>query len=191
MKLKDYTYKGRIIVKNKTDFISIRIPMNRNLLYLTMLVLATIVWSISLFFLIDLFLHLNQFLFKAITFLAFVAWVAIGLAGVSVFIWIFFGRERIIVNNTYFITEKPLIFFYRNNIYPINDITNIRIDKEMYKINRNGEWIESFRNVIKFDTPKKIVVFARNISTADAEFILFQLAKCNYLKSEQFAVIQK
>jgi hypothetical protein len=87
------------------------------------------------------------------------------------------------------VTEKPLIFFYRRNIYPIQDISKLRIDQEVYKVNRNGNWLERKRTVLKFETPNKQVVFARNISESDAEFILLTLAKCGYLQQEQFAVI--
>ncbi|HNM66461.1 MAG TPA: hypothetical protein PKN16_03120, partial [Chitinophagales bacterium] len=68
-------------------------------------------------------------------------------------------------------------------------VSKIRIDKETFKINRNGTWVENQRTVLKFDTPKKHVVFARNIAVSDAEYILLLLAKCKYLKAEQFAIV--
>lgn len=189
MNLKDYTYKGRVSITNTKNSMRVRIPMNRNLVYISILILTTFFWCLGLFMLIDLFLKLHNFYYKLFLFFGFLVWNGIGLAGVSFFMWIFFGRERIVVNKDYFITEKPLIFFFRRNIYNINDVSKIRIDKETFKINRNGTWVENQRTVLKFDTPKKHVVFARNIAVSDAEYILLLLAKCKYLKAEQFAIV--
>ncbi|HPN18259.1 MAG TPA: hypothetical protein PK546_01895, partial [Chitinophagales bacterium] len=106
-------------------------------------------------------------------------------------VWLFFGRERILINHEYLITDKPLVFFYRRNFYDVAGISNIRTDIEVYKANRNGSWVDETRTVIKFDTVNKLVTFARGISKEEAEFILLQLAKSSYLKKEQFAVEQK
>jgi len=163
--------------------------MNRNLMYIFILILATIIWCFGLFLITGFFLELHTFIYKLILFFGFLIWNGIGLAGVSFFMWIFFGRERIIIGKEYLVTEKPLIFFYRRNIYPTKTISNIKIDKEAFKINRNGDWLERNRIVLKFDTPNKQVVFARNISDTDAEFVLMNLAKCSYLNKEQFAIV--
>lgn len=189
MNLKDYTYRGRISITNTKNIMRVRIPMNRNLVYISILIITTILWCFGLFMLTGLFLKLNNFYYKLSLFFVFLVWNSIGLAGVSFFMWIFFGRERIVINKDYFITEKPLIFFFRRNIYNINEVSKIRIDKETFKINRNGTWVENQRTVLKFDTPKKHVVFARNIAVSDAEYILLLLAKCKYLKAEQFAIV--
>jgi hypothetical protein len=118
-------------------------------------------------------------------------WFALGMAGASFFVWLFFGRERILINHEYLITDKPLVFFYRRNFYDVAGISNLRTDIEIYKANRNGSWVDETRTVIKFDTVSKLVTFARGISKEEAEFILLQLAKSSYLKKEQFAVEQK
>lgn len=189
MNLINFTYKGHISVKNRKKYMSIRIPMTRKLIYIISLIVVTIAWCLGLFLLIGIFLKLNLFIYKLILFFVFLIWSSIGLIGVSFFMWMFFGRERIIISKEYLVTEKPLIFFYRRNIYSIKDISNIKIDKEVFKINRNGNWIEDKRTVLKFDTPNKQVIFARNISDIDAEFVLLNLAKCTFLEHEQFATL--
>ena len=103
----------------------------------------------------------------------------------------FFGRERIIVSKEFIVTDKPLVFFYRRNFYDIETISNIHIDKELFKINRNGEWKDEQRTVIKFDTPEKQVTFARGIDNTEAEKILLEMAKSTFLLKTQFAVEQK
>jgi hypothetical protein len=191
MKISDYIYKGNITVQQKKNSLAIRIPMKRSLKNLILLIFSTIIWAISLFIFINIFIQYSAgFWIKLAFFALFLLWFGIGLVGASIFMWIFFGRERIIVNQDFLITEKPLVFFYRRSFYNIFEISNIRIDKEIYKVNRNNVWQENFRTVLKFDTPNKTSIFARNIDNKDAEYVLFLLAKCSFLKEEQFAVVQ-
>ena len=144
-----------------------------------------------MYVLVRVTLHLHYFWYKAGLILAILGWFALGMAGASFFVWLFFGRERILVNKEYFITDKPLVFFYRRNFYDVDTISNIRTDIEIYQSNRNGNWIDESRTVIKFDTENKFVTIARGIAKEEAEFILLQLAKSSYLKKEQFAIVQK
>lgn len=191
MKISDYIYKGHITYKANKNYLAIRIPMKRSVKNLIILSLATASWSISLFFLIYFFTNkFNHAYGKYILVLSFIIWTIVGLIGASIFMWIFFGRERIIISKDYLITEKPLVFFYRRSFYNIKEISNIKIDKEIYRINRNNEWIEQYRTILKFDTPQKSPVFARNIDTKDAEYVLFLLAKSNYFEEQQFAIVQ-
>ncbi len=184
------THTNRVKVFNKKNLLEIRIPLKKNTKALIMMIAATLLWIIGLFILVGITLHLQYFWFKAGLILSILGWFALGMAGASFFIWLFFGRERILVNKEYFITDKPLVFFYRRNFYDIRSVSNIRTDIEIFKANRNGEWKDEIRTVIKFDTATKLVTFARGIAREEAEFILLQLAKSSYLKTEQFAVEQ-
>ena len=185
------TVSHKIKVKHQRKMLEIRIPLRKNTTALLAMLLATIAWTIALYVLVRLALHFQHFWIKAGMILSIAGWFALGMAGASFFIWLFFGRERILVNAEYFITDKPLVFFYRRNFYPTGDISRLRTDIEIYKANRNGQWVDEQRTVIKFDTPEKFVTFGRGISPEEAEFILLTLAKSSFLKQEQFEVIHK
>lgn len=181
----------RIRVLRKIDFLEIRIPLKKNTTALIALILATIVWVIALFIVIRITLSVHHFWIKAALVLAIGGWFALGMAGASTFIWLFFGRERIIISKEYLVTDKPLVFFYRRNFYDIAEISNIHVDVELFKVNRNGEWKDEQRTVIKFDTPEKQVTFARGIDKTEAENILLEMAKSTFLSKAQFAAEQK
>ena len=136
-------------------------------------------------------LHIHHFWAKFGLILSVLSWSALGMAGASFFIWLFFGRERIIITPEYLITDKPLVFFYRRNFYTLKEIANIRLDKEIYKVNRKGEWVDESRPVIKFDTDKKLVTFARGIAKEEAEQIILEIAKSSPLQKEQFSAEHK
>jgi hypothetical protein len=183
--------KNRVRVFKRKNLLEIRIALKKNTTALVAMIFATLAWIIALYVLVRITLHLQYFWFKAGLILSILGWFALGMAGASFFVWLFFGRERILINHEYLITDKPLVFFYRRNFYDVAGISNLRTDIEIYKANRNGSWVDEIRTVIKFDTVSKLVTFARGISKEEAEFILLQLAKSSYLKKEQFAVEQK
>ena len=183
--------KNRVRVFKRKNLLEIRIALKKNTTALVAMIFATLAWIIALYVLVRITLHLQYFWFKAGLILSILGWFALGMAGASFFVWLFFGRERILINHEYLITDKPLVFFYRRNFYDVAGISNLRTDIEIYKANRNGSWVDETRTVIKFDTVNKLVTFARGISKEEAEFILLQLAKSSYLKKEQFAVEQK
>ena len=184
-------HNKRVKVLKRKNLLEIRIPVKKNTTALIAMIFAALVWIFALYILVRITLHLQYFWFKAGLILGILGWFALGMAGASFFVWLFFGRERIVVTKEYFITDKPLVFFYRRNFYDVDDITNIRTDIEIYRANRNGKWIDETRTVIKFDTAAKLVTFARGIAKEEAEFVLLQLAKSSFLRKEQFAVEQK
>lgn len=184
-------HKKRVKVFSKKNLLEIRIPIKKNNKALIAMIVASLAWIVGLYVLVRIALFLEYFWFKAGLIAAILGWFALGMAGASFFIWLFFGRERIVLTKEYLITDKPLVFFYRRNFYAVSDISNIRTDIEIYKANRNGEWIDESRTVIKFDTSNKLVTLARGIAKEEADFILLQLAKSSYLKKEQFAIEQK
>ena len=181
---------NRIQVRNRKSMLEIRIPIKKNGIALLMMLLATAAWTVGLYVLVRIELHLQYFWYKAGLILAIAAWFVLGMTVASFFIWLFFGRERILITNKYLITDKHLVLFYRRNIYDIAAIFNLRTDIEIYKANRGGTWIDESRTVIRFDTTDKLVTFARGITKQEAEFILLQLAKSTYLQKQQFAVEQ-
>lgn len=182
---------SRIKVKQTKKRLEIRIPIKKNAMVLAMMILATLAWIFVLFVLVRVEISLQHFWYRFGLVLGIVGWFALGMAGASFFVWLFFGRERIILSKDFFITDKPLVFFYRRNFYAINSISNLRTDIEIYKANRNGTWIDEQRTVIKLDSNEKHVTIARGISKPEAEFILLQIAQSEYLKAEQFAIVHK
>lgn len=77
------------------------------------LILATASWIVALFIIIRVTLSVHHFWIKAALVLAIGGWFALGMAGASTFIWLFFGRERIIISKEYLVTDKPLVFLQK------------------------------------------------------------------------------
>lgn len=182
---------NRIKIFNRGKLLEIRIPTKKNTSTLVAMVFAVMMWVFVLYMFVRTTLLLHYFWYKAGLILAISVWFFLGMAGASFFIWLFFGRERIIVTSDFLITDKPLVFFYRRNFYELSSISNIRTDRELYKANRNGQWIDESRTVIKFDTSEKLVTMARGINEVEAEVIVLELAKSPSLKKEQFAIEHK
>jgi len=175
------------VFRNK-NLLEIRIPTKKNTTALIAMIFASLVWTVALFILVRITLQLHYFWFKAGLIVTILGWFALGMGGASFFVWLFFGRERIILTQEFLITDKPLVFFYRRNFYAITDISNIRTDIEIYKANRNGQWVDENRTVIKFDTPQKLVTLARGIAKEEAGQIILELAKSPFLQNSQFAL---
>lgn len=180
--------ENRLKVLQNRDRLEIRIPIKKNIVVLVAMVLATLAWIFILFFFVRITLSLHFFWFKAGMIFSILIWFILGMAGASFIVWLFFGRERIIVTAEYLITDKPLVFFYRRNFYAINDISNIRTDKEIYQVNRNGQWMDESRSVVKFDTAHKFVTMARGVVKEEAEQIVLLIAKSPFMRQEQFAI---
>ena len=94
--------KNRVKVFNKKKLLEIRIPLKKNTAALIAMILATLIWIFALFLLVRLTLHIHYFWLKAGLILILLGWFALGMAGASFFMWLFFGRERIIVNNEFY-----------------------------------------------------------------------------------------
>ncbi len=185
------TKKERLKIISREDVLEIRVSIKKNTNVLIAMILACCLWIVSLYVFIRIELSLHYFWYKAGMILAIMGWFALGMTVASFFIWLFFGRERILLTKDYFITDKPLVFFYRRNFYDIHTISNIRIDIEIFKANRNGVWMDESRTVLKFDTENKLVTITRGITQEEAEIILLYLAQSPYLKEKQFEVVQK
>lgn len=182
---------SRIRIRKSKEVLEIRIPLRKHIGLLALMLLATAAWCFALFVSVKVVLGTETFWIKAGILLSIGGWFVIGMAGASVFMWMFFGRERILITKDYFITDKPLVFFYRRSFYDNKEIRQLRADIEIYKVNRNGAWIDEQRTVLKFDTPDKTAIFGRGIDKAQAEYILLQIARSGFLGSAQFAMEQK
>lgn len=182
---------SRIRLRKTASHLDMYIRIKQNKKALLWVIAATLPWVFVLLMIEKVLLASDTFILRALILIALLLWMAIGAAGCVFIIWLYFGRERIMVNNEHILIEKPLVIYNRRNYYPITDVCNIRIDKELYKVSRNGEWQDTYRTVLAFDTPTKHVYFGRGIEKADAEYLLLQLASSVYLQKNQFATYQQ
>ncbi len=181
----------RIRIRQKVSYLDMYIRIKKNKKALVWVIAASIPWVGILSLLEKSLLSSDTFLLRAILLFALLSWMGIGAAGCVFLIWLYFGRERIMVNENHILIEKPLVIYNRRNYYPLSNVGNIRIDKELYKVSRDGKWHDMYRTVLAFDTSDKHVFFGRGIDKSDAEFLLLQLASSGYLQKNQFATFQQ
>jgi len=167
----------------------IRIKQNRKALLWVLL--SCIPWVLILLSIEKTLLVHKTFILRLLLVAALLLWMSVGAAGCIFFIWLFFGRERIMINQNHILIEKPLVIYNRRNYYPLTEVDNIRIDKEIYKVSRDGQWQDMYRTVLAFDTSTKHVFFGRGIDRVDAEYLLLQLASSGYLQKSQFSTYQQ
>jgi hypothetical protein len=178
----------RINVTLKKNQLDVFIRIKQNKKALIWVLLAIIPWVFLLMGMEQLILKTNIFWQKAFLFLLLLVWMSLGAMGSIFLTWLLFGRERLMCNREHILIEKPLVIYNRRNYYDIDEISNIRIDKEQYQVSRDGEWTENERIVLAFDTPHKRVFFARGVTIDEAEKILLALASTKYIKEHQFAI---
>lgn len=182
---------SRIRIRKNATHLDMYIRIKQNKKALMWVIAAALPWVFVLFLIEKSLLASDAFILRALILLALLLWMAVGAAGCVFLIWLYFGRERIMVNDEHILIEKPLVIYNRRNYYPLLELSNIRIDRELYKVSRNGQWQDTYRTVLAFDTPSKHVFFGRGIEKSDAEFLLLQLASSGYLQKNQFATYQK
>lgn len=183
------TTNGRIKVIVHDTYLEISVKVLRNIYVIAPLIFSALVWLFGLIFLVDkVFVTYRTIIEMGIAGMLFF-WLLLGGILFSTLYWIFYGKERLLVTHDYIQTEKPIHLYKRKRAYPIEDISNIRVAKEVFKVRRNGVWEDDFRTVIRFETPYKNVVFGRGLSPSDAEFIFMELARSPYLKEGQFEPI--
>jgi hypothetical protein len=179
--------KNRIKVFKDENKLSIHIPVKKNATMMLLVFLLTIPWILLMFILVKRSMLEHTIWFaRAAYLLAIAAWSIPGIMGSAFLTWMFFGRERILLSKEQLLVEKPLVFYNRRNYYENSNISEFRICQELYKAKEKGEWVDRIRTVIQFQTPEKEVTFGRGLSPEEAEFVLFQLSSCKWLKPTQF-----
>ena len=91
-------HNKRVKVLKRKNLLEIHIPVKKNTTALIAMIFAALVWIFALYILVRITLHLQYFWFKAGLILGILGWFALGMAGASFFVWLFFGRERIDAN---------------------------------------------------------------------------------------------
>lgn len=167
----------------------IKIPVRKNPYVYVPLLLATMGWIVGLWLLLEFLSHIDRKIVDYLLWLIVLSWTALGLAGSASLFWIFFGFEQIVLNKEMLTTRKPLILYNRFNIYSAPSITRLRLDEEVYRARRNGEWQDVARPVIRFSTPEKEVTIGRGSSAAALDKILLAMAASGYLRKEQFEAV--
>ena len=178
--------KGRITVINFEDSLIISIKMLRNKYVIVPLLFTALVWVYGLFFLMEkVFESFRTLIEMGIAGMLFF-WFIPGFAIFSTLYWIFFGKEKLIVTEQYVQTIKPIHLYKRKRVYKMEDVVDIRVDREVFKVKRGEVWEDDFRTVLKFDTPYKRVTCGRGLTSDEAEFILLELAKTDFLDEDKF-----
>jgi hypothetical protein len=178
---------NRIKVSQQPQATYIKIPIVKNLYVIIPLAIFSVLWFFGLVVIIKLIYTSFRWWIELGVGMFAISWLAGGYALFSTLFWMLFGSEHIIISKTHLKTSKPLIFYRRINSYPIKDISNIRVDKELYQKKENGVWMEQDRTVIKMKTPYKIIVCARGVSEREAEYILLQISLCPFIKEDQLS----
>lgn len=180
-----------IYIKKRADRLTIRIPVKKNPYLIIPLLGLVGVWIPFLLFFVEKSLTINDFKFHLFWTVGLSSWFILGTLGISVLIWLLFGYEEIKIHGELVLISKPLIFYVRNNFYEKSTMKEIRLDKEIFKARKDGEWQEKTRNIIRIETPGKTVSFARGIESHDGETIIINLASSGLLNQNQFQIIQK
>lgn len=178
---------NRIKVLQRPKATYIEIPIVKNIYVILPLLLLSILWCFGLVVFLKLIYTSFRWWIEIGIAMFALSWLAGGYALFSTLFWMLFGSEHIIISKSNLKTSKPLVFYRRINTYQINDITNIRVDKELYQKKEEGVWIEKDRTVIKMDTPYKSIVCGRGISENEAIYILLQMSLCPFIHEDQIS----
>lgn len=147
----------------------------------------SVLWVFGLVVMVKLIYTSFRWWIEAGVALMAITWLLGGYALFSMLFWMLFGSENIIISKSHLKTSKPLIFYRRINSYAIGEISNIRVDKELYQKKEKGNWIEKDRTVIKMETPYKTIVCARGVTEKEAEYILLQISLCPFIREDQLS----
>lgn len=181
--------KGRVAVTSHHQYQEISIQLLRNYYVIIPLIIIALVWLLGLYYLSEkVFVTYRTLIELGIAGMLFF-WLILGGMIFSTLWWIFTGKEKIMVTSNNLQTEKPIHLYKRRRSYPLEGVYNIRIDRELFKVRRNGDWVDDQRIVIKFETPFKSVAFGRGLTIEEAEFILLELAKSENLEEKHFLPI--
>jgi hypothetical protein len=183
------TEQDIVIINKGRHGLTIKIPVRKNPYVYVPLLLATFGWIFGLWVLLEFLSHADRRILDYLLWLIVLSWTALGMAGCAALFWIFFGSEQLILDEELLTTRKPLILYNRFNIYPVSSISGFRLDQEVYRARRNGNWVDISRPVIKFNTPEKEVTIGRGSSSAVLEKILLALAASGKLNKKQFEAI--
>jgi hypothetical protein len=177
---------GRVAIKLNQNYQEISIRLLRNYYVIIPLIIIALVWILGLFFLGEnVFKPYRTLIELGIAGMLFF-WLLLGGIIFSTLYWIFTGKEKVMVTSQHIQTEKPIHLYKRRRAYPLDEVFHIRMDRELFKVKRNGLWVDDQRIVIKFETPYKSVAFGRGISQPEAELIVLELAKNEYLREHHF-----
>ncbi len=183
---------GRINIHMQKRQLTILVPVKKNRKLMMWIFLSAIPWVIFLWLIIDnLYRPESGFWWNIMTLLIIFFWSSAGLVGYTILSFMFFGREKILINPEQILIEKPVIFYNRRNYYLVHDVSNIRIGREIYKVHQDGEWKEKQRNILQMDYPDKQVIFCRGVSQEEAEWILLKIAQSNLIPIEKFNPIHQ
>ncbi len=179
---------NRIHIHLRNHQLQILVPVRKNKKLMMWVFLMSIPWGIILWLIVEeTYSPEASFWWKIFFILSILSWSAIGVLGYTILSFMFFGRERILVNKKQMLIEKPLVFYNRRNYYLVPQISQLRVGREQYKARENGVWITRERSILIMDYPDKQVTFGRGTSPEEAEWILLKIAQSGLLPTQAFA----
>ncbi len=182
---------GRVESQIVDDHLEVSVKVLKNPYVYIPLIVTMIVWFYGLSFLVEkVLLSYRTLIEMGIAGMLFF-WLIVGGVIFSTLYWIFLGKEKIVVTHDFIQTEKAIHLYKRRRAYSLNQVSDIRVDNEMYKVKRNGVWKDENRVVVKFNTPNKEVTFGRGLTPDESEFILLQLSTSEFFEEHQFQVVSK
>ncbi len=177
----------RIKIIDSRDRFTIKIPVIKNPYVIIPLFVSFFLWVVGLFAIKKfVYTSFSTWVEMGIIIIGLV-WLIIGFFLLKILSWLLTGSEIVKIDSQSLHTQKPLLVYRRTRTYPLKDIHNLRVDKEVFQRKKNGIWLDDVRTVIKFDTSYKVVTFGRGINEDEAQFIILQLASCKYLIENNFA----
>jgi hypothetical protein len=179
---------NRIHIHLRNHQLQILVPVRKNKKLMTWVFLMTIPWVMILWLIIEeTYSQEASFWWKIFSILCILAWSALGVLGYTILSFMFFGRERILINPDQMLIEKPLVFYNRRSYYLLHEISQLRVGREQYKARENGVWIDRERSILIMNYPDKQVTFGRGTSSEEAEWILLKIAQSGLLPAKAFA----
>ncbi|HUH73434.1 MAG TPA: hypothetical protein VLZ75_03405 [Chitinophagales bacterium] len=155
---------------------------------MTWVFLMAIPWAFILWLIIEkTFSTDSSFWLKIVSILSILIWSGLGVLGYTILSFMFFGRERILINRDQMLIEKPLVFYNRRSYYFLQQISQLRVGREQYKARENGIWVIRERSILIMEYPDKQVTFGRGTSPEEAEWILLKIAQSGFLPTTSFA----
>jgi hypothetical protein len=183
-------YGGRATLNPAFDGMEIVIPAKKNILIMAFMGFWLCGWLFGEVVVLGMLLGGEALGGAAIFMLAWLgAWTVGGLYAMSIFWWMFRGREVITVTPGRLTIEKRGSLFFRTKTYDPNEIKKVRVQEALpYNVWGRYSDVGGFFNIgiIRFDYGLKTVQMAGGIDEAEAHHIIEQLKSRRLLTDKNF-----
>jgi hypothetical protein len=128
---------------------------------------------------------------NASQFFQLVIWTLSGLFTITILLWTFFGKEKIIIDKSLIIIENGLLNLkIKKKQYNFNMVKNLEFNttRSTSVYFRQGKSIGDFMGFtggkLKFDYGMKTIMFGSNIDEAEARYLLDEIKKKGFYKEK-------